>query len=153
MRYSLAVLLLLVPLSAAGHQIHLREFRGAVCYDGDTCYVTMYGLPAPLQSMSVRIRGIDTPERRGKCSRERARALYATGFINSAVRAASKVEFRNLEWGKYGGRLLADLYLDGVSYVDMAIEAQPVGEDGKPDESSAWARRYLGGSRRGWCGS
>ena len=44
--------------------LNMREFRGNVCYDGDTCYVLAPTLPEPLQKMSVRILGIDTPEMR-----------------------------------------------------------------------------------------
>ena len=35
--------------------VEMREFRNKLCYDGDTCYVTMPALPKSLSKMTVRI--------------------------------------------------------------------------------------------------
>ena len=64
-------LLLIMPTTAFADWIQMREFRGNLCYDGDTCYVTVPSLPEELQSMSIRILGIDTPEIRGECETEK----------------------------------------------------------------------------------
>lgn len=45
------------------------------CYDGDTCRVTIPGLHSLLgEKIPIRIRGIDTPEIRGKCEAEKTKA-------------------------------------------------------------------------------
>ena len=88
--------------------------------------------------MSIRILGIDTPEIRGKCSKEKELALKARVFANKAFRSANKIEFKNLQWGKYGGRLLSDVYLDDKLYSKMIID-------------EGLARPYDGKTKKGWC--
>jgi len=118
--------------------LNMREFRGNVCYDGDTCYVIAPTLPEPLQKMSVRILGIDTPEMRAECAEEKKLALKGREFANRMFRAAEKIEFANLKWDKYGGRVLVDVYLDGKLYKDEIINA-------------GLARPYDGGTKESWC--
>ena len=129
----------LIALSAlADDFLNMREFRGNVCYDGDTCYVIAPTLPEPLQKMSVRILGIDTPEMRAECAEEKKLALKGREFANKMFRAAEKIEFANLKWDKYGGRVLVDVYLDGKLYKDEIINA-------------GLARPYDGGTKESWC--
>ena len=118
--------------------LNMREFRGNVCYDGDTCYVIAPTLPEPLQKMSVRILGIDTPEMRAECAEEKKLALKGREFANKMFRAAEKIEFANLKWDKYGGGVLVDVYLDGKFYKDEIINA-------------GLARPYDGGTKESWC--
>ena len=89
----------LSPAAAFGLTIELREYKDRVCYDGDTCYIIIKALPKKLEKMSIRILGIDTPEIRGKCSKEKELALKARVFANKAFRSANKIEFKNLQWG------------------------------------------------------
>ena len=103
--------------------LKMREYRGNLCYDGDTCYVTAPTLPEPLQKMSVRILGIDTPEIRADCESEKKLALKARELANKLFSTAEKIEFANLKWDKYGGRVLVDVYLDGKSYKDEIINS------------------------------
>ena len=116
----------------------LREYKGRVCYDGDTCYVLMPALPKPLQKMSVRVLGIDTPEIRGECKREKELALKARTFANKVFSEARNIKFSDLKWDKYGGRILSNVYIDGYLYADMIINEQ-------------LARPYDGGKKDGWC--
>tara|TARA_B100001939_G_scaffold335684_1_gene337936 strand:+ start:741 stop:1184 length:444 start_codon:yes stop_codon:yes gene_type:complete len=123
---------------ALGAEIKMREFRGNLCYDGDTCYITMPALPQSLSKMSVRILGIDTPEIKGKCNKEKGMALLGRKFANNLFKNARDIEFKNLKWDKYGGRVLADVYLDGNSYSELIIKQK-------------LARPYDGGAKKGWC--
>ena len=118
--------------------LQMREFRNNLCYDGDTCYVIAPTLPEPLQKMSVRILGIDTPEIRAECGEEKKLALKARELANKLFRNANKIEFANLKWDKYGGRVLVDVYLDGKSYKDEII-------------NSGLAKPYDGGTKESWC--
>ena len=81
---------------------------------------------------------IDTPEIRGDCLEEKSLALQGRAFANDMFRNADTIEFRNLKWDKYGGRILADVYIDGMSYKHEIIEA-------------GLAREYDGGKKLGWC--
>jgi endonuclease YncB( thermonuclease family) len=118
-KYNLLILagfLALLPITANAAEIQLREFRDRVCYDGDTCYIDVPFLPDSLRKMSIRILGIDTPEIRGKCDKEKELALEAREFANKAFREANEIDYQDLAWDKYGGRLLTNVYLDGKLY-------------------------------------
>jgi micrococcal nuclease len=139
------IILSIVTLTLAFHSeafsaefLEMREFRGNVCYDGDTCYVLAPSLPEPLQKMSVRILGIDTPEIRGDCDKEKALAKQGRVVANREFREAETIEFRDLKWDKYGGRILSNVYLDGQLYSQKLIDA-------------GLARAYDGGTKKGWC--
>lgn len=134
----LAGFLALIPVTANAAEIQLREFRDRVCYDGDTCYIDVPFLPDSLRKMSIRILGIDTPEIKGKCDKEKELALEAREFANKAFREAKEIDYQDLGWDKYGGRLLTNVYLDGKLYSKMIIDA-------------GLARPYDGGTKEGWC--
>ena len=74
----------------------------------------------------------------GHALEEKDLALQGRAFANDMFRNADTIEFRNLKWDKYGGRILADVYIDGMSYKQEIIEA-------------GLAREYYGGKKIGWC--
>ncbi len=110
--------------------------------DGDTLDVHLPGLPPELQPVKIRVRGIDTPEIRGKCASEKEMARKAKAFtagkIEEAQASAQPIAFANVDWDKYGGRIDADVAVGGKSLADMLVLA-------------GLARRYDGGKRAGWC--
>lgn len=137
--FSLAIFVILFAnLALASDFLQMREFRGNVCYDGDTCYVSAPVLPGKLSKMSVRVLGIDTPEIKGKCEKEKELALIGRQTANELFRAAKTIEFKDLKWDKYGGRILSNVYLDGLLYSDILID-------------KGLARPYDGGAKKGWC--
>ena len=138
MKYIFLLLILIANVAVANDFLELREYRNRLCYDGDTCYVVAKTLPDNLKNMSIRILGIDTPEIRADCTEEKSLALQGRAFANGMFKNADNIEFRNLKWDKYGGRILADVYIDGVSYKDKIIEA-------------GLAREYYGNKKIGWC--
>lgn len=107
----------LFSLNAYSDQLEITEYKGNFCYDGDTCYAILKNVPSELKFVRIRIRGIDTPEIKGKCEAERALAQKAKSYINKALREAHLITLRNLKWGKYGGRIVADLYIDNTNYL------------------------------------
>ena len=108
--------------------------------DGDTLTVNLPGLPPALNPVAVRLRSVDTPESggRAKCASERKLAERATRFTRQAIAAARRIEFEQPSWDKYGGRIDADVWVDGKLLSDQLIAA-------------GLARQYDGGKRRGWC--
>jgi micrococcal nuclease len=48
------------------------------------------------------------------------------------------IEYRDLEWDKYGGRILSNVYLDGELYSKKIIDA-------------GLARPYFGDKKEPWC--
>ena len=109
--------------------------------DGDTVAVDASAdLPPELADLRVRLRGVDTPEKggRAKCDSERDAGQAATAFTERAVAGASTIVVRDLEWGKWGGRVIADLVLNGRSLSESLIAA-------------GHGRAYDGGKRGSWC--
>ena len=108
--------------------------------DGDTLAVSLPGLPEGLNPVAIRVRGIDTPETggRAKCASERNLGGRATDFTREAIRRGSVIEFAEPSWDKYGGRIDADVWIDGELLAQRLIAA-------------GLARSYDGGKRGGWC--
>jgi micrococcal nuclease len=110
--------------------------------DGDTLKVHLPGLPMELQPVKVRVRGIDTPELKGKCASEKVAAKKAGAFTRNVVERANTakrpIHFSRIDWDKYGGRIDADVLVDGRSLADILV-------------SAGLAKRYDGGKRGGWC--
>ena len=109
--------------------------------DGDTVAVDASAdMPPELADVKVRLKGVDTPEKggRAKCDHERDAGQAATAFTAKAVADASVVVVRDPEWGKWGGRVVADLVLDGRSLSSSLIE-------------TGYGRAYNGGRRGSWC--
>ena len=105
-------------------------------YDGDTITVEARIWPGLTWKGGVRVRGVDTPEIRGKCAAEKAAAIAARDFVRAAVGDA--VILAGVARGKYAGRVVADVVLsDGRDLATVLIEA-------------GYAP-YEGGRRREWC--
>ena len=109
--------------------------------DGDTLKVDAGAdMPPELATLSVLVRGVDTPEtgRRAKCEAERRAGRAATAFTAAAIGGATSVTIRNPAWGRYGGWVLADVDVDGRSLAAALIAA-------------GHGRVYDGARRAGWC--
>ena len=107
------------------------------CYDGDTCTFSLPSVhPFFGEKISVRIRGIDTPEIRGKCESEKTKAKAARDFLHNLLRGASQIDLVDAERGKYF-RIIATVQADGVDVVPLMIE-----------RGLGWP--YQGGKRKGW---
>lgn len=78
-----------------------------------------------LASIAVRLRRVDTPEKgqRAKCEAEKRAAFVATDFTKRMIGEAGSVLVRDHSLGKYGGRVIADLILDGSDLSALLIEA------------------------------
>ena len=107
-------------------------------YDGDTFTVEAYPWPGLEAKASVRVNGVDTPEIRGKCEAEKRKAIEAREFVKWLV-LGETVFLQNIKYGKYAGRVVADVKLKGGSSLADKIINQGLG------------REYLGGEREGWC--
>ena len=107
-------------------------------YDGDTFRANLKGYPAIIgEHMSIRINGIDTPELRGKCEKEKQLARKAKQFTVEHLRAAKNITLKNIKRGKYF-RLIADVYIDDVSLGEQLIK-------------QGHAVKYSGKTKQEWC--
>ena len=133
--------LILASVDAAGAaQDEWRSVAGPVSarivriIDGDTLLVDAHPWPGHAVRVSVRLRGIDTPERRSACANERAAADLARVELERLVSGFSTVDLINVSGGKYYGRVLADLRAGTRDVAAAMLE-------------SGLARPYAGGRR------
>ncbi len=105
-------------------------------YDGDTLTVDAEPWPGLTARTKVRVAGVDTPEIRGKCQREKDLAVRARDFVRATVGA--RVRLTDVRLGKYAGRVVADVWVNEQKLSDLLI-AEDLG------------RPYHGGRRVDWC--
>ena len=136
MKKIICVLLFLFPFLLLA-----TEFKDVIwhrCYDGDTCTYTIANVPDIFgYKIPVRVRGIDTPEIRGKCDIEKSRAKQVRDFVRDLHSQATTIELKDCERGKYF-RLVCDVFLDGENLSDILLE-------------NDYTRKYDGGKRESWC--
>ena len=108
-------------------------------YDGDTITFNLPSLhPIIGEKISIRVNGIDTPEIKGKCEKEKYDAKQAKEMVADILKDAEQIVLRNMERGKYF-RIAADVIVDGESLADVLVEA-------------GVAVRYDGGKKiHKWC--
>jgi len=109
--------------------------------DGDTVVISAPFLPAPLKpELAVRVFGVDTPEKghRAQCPSEAQRGEQASAFTKNAVKSTKKHQVVLYGWDKFGGRVLGDMILDGVSLRSELIR-------------NGFAREYYGDAKQSWC--
>jgi len=121
-------------------------------YDGDTIKTDMSSrLPDPLGKVSIRIYGIDTPEKpaasyyetgklgRADCIKEAELALEAKEFVEMIAIGFKKMKVEDFKWGKYGGRIVGKVKIGGVNIADALI-------------NEGLAVPYFGGTKtKDWC--
>ena len=117
-------------------------YKGAIYlqnYDGDTIRFDLPRYP-PIAGKDIRVRvnGIDTPEIKGKCEKEKYDAQQARDMVADILRDAEQITLKNMERGKFF-RIAAEVIVDGENLADMLIEA-------------GMAVRYDGGKKtHKWC--
>ncbi len=125
LRYKFLVLITLLLVSPA-HAKSFGDYQGAVYirnYDGDTVTFNLPGLhPIIGEKISIRVNGIDTPEIRGKCEKEKYDAKQAKEMATDILKDAERIDLKNMKRGKYF-RIAADVIVDGENLGDMLVEA------------------------------
>lgn len=136
-----AIALALVA-SLAALPVYAAEYRWPVTrvVDGDTIEVDLPGLPPELARVKVQVRGVDAPETAttAKCPKERKAGEAAADLTKALIAGADEVTIRDPVWDKWGGRIQADVLIDGRLLARALIEA-------------GHGRPYQGGKREGWC--
>ena len=118
------------------------DYEGAIYvrnYDGDTITFNLPKLhPIIGKKIAVRVNGIDTPEIRGKCDKEKYDAEQAKSMVEDFLKDAERIDLKNMERGKYF-RIVADVYADGENLAEALVD-------------SGMAIRYDGGKKNArWC--
>ncbi len=135
------VLGILSCISLAAESQTLYEFPIIRVIDGDTIAFEYKQLPEPLKpELHLRVWGIDTPEKNflAKCDTEKELGIKATEFTSKLINESKKIQIELKSWDKYGGRVLGNIYLDGVSLRSTLIQ-------------KGYAKEYYGGGKQSWC--
>jgi micrococcal nuclease len=129
------------PRPPAGREVLPGPVKAEVLkvLDGDTLTVRARIWVGQDLEISVRVAGIDTPELRARCDRERILARQARDAVRAAV-VSGRVRLFDVKYGKYAGRVLA------------RVEAEDGRDIAKLLTDAGLARPYDGGKRSGWCG-
>ena len=125
---------------SSSNVIYLDELINV--YDGDTFKANLKGDFQELcgNKMSLRIGGIDTPEKRkikGKVSDLESRAgKLVARYVEDLITSAKQIDLKNVKRGKYF-RFVVDVYLNGESLSEKLI-------------SEGFAKPYNGGQKTKW---
>jgi len=144
-----ALLFALLPLLAAilgtaGPSTAAERMPGPVwgqvtgVIDGDTIEVKLMVWLDQEVVTRVRIDGIDTPEMRGKCQREKDMAEQARQLTEQLL-SQPEVALHDIQHDKYGGRVRARV---------ITRSGQDVGQN---LIDAGLARPYRGAARQPWC--
>lgn len=106
-------------------------------YDGDTVEAVVRLWPGQCIQTKIRLHGIDAPEIRTRRECEKADALHAKAYLQALLDDADHVELLQVENGKYAGRVLGDLLIDGHDAGQIMLR-------------EGLARPYNGGPRKAW---
>ena len=91
------------------------------------------------QNIPIRLRGVDTPEIRGRCDEEKALAIKARDFVRDLVANAESIILQNIGRDDFF-RILADVSVDGVDLARTLIQ-------------NKLGRPYDAGKKESWCDS
>lgn len=107
-------------------------------YDGDTITFDIHGIhPLIGDHIDIRVRGIDTPEIRGKCEQEKIQGRTARKLVESLLRKSKSIRLKDVGREKYF-RVLADVEVDGKNLAEVLIK-------------NGLAVPYDGGTKIDWC--
>ena len=142
-QFILIVLILFFLTATSSHsEQSFGDYEGAIYvrnYDGDTITFNLPNLhPIIGKKIRVRLNGLDTPEIRGKCDKEKYNAEQARDMVTDILKDAERIDLKNMGRGKYF-RIVADVYVDGENLAEALID-------------SGMAVRYDGGKKNArWC--
>ena len=98
--------------------------------------------------ISIRVNGIDTPDIRGKCEKEKYDAKQAQQMVTDILKDADQIVLRNMERGKYF-RIAAEVIVDGESLGDLLVEAS--GDGQRIEGESTLSPYFILGELDGTC--
>ncbi len=135
------IFLILILLASPAHAQEFYVYKPVKITDGDTIKLDV-SKESPLikkLGLSVRIKGIDTPEKgsKAKCDKENVLGQQATKFTNDLV-GNKELLLSEVKNDKYGGRIVANVKVGGV---DIAQELLKKG----------LARVYNREKKKSWC--
>ncbi len=111
-------------------------------YDADTITFNIPDVhPLVGEKISVRVRGLDTPEVKGKLPCEKQAARTAQRLVENLMKNAKRIDLRNVDRDKYF-RILADVFVDEKSIADTIFKNNLAYHyDGGTKQKIDWCKR------------
>jgi len=111
-------------------------------YDGDTITFHIPGVHALLgDNISVRVQGLDTPEKRTKNACEKQAAGVVTDLVAKQLKAAERIDLVDVKRGKYF-RIVARVLVDGRDLGEAIMKTGlAYSYDGGTKSKINWCRR------------
>ena len=135
---------LLVGIVNADHNVfHTEESIMVVplveVIDGDTIRSSLT-LPSPLNKISIRILGMNSPEStwRAKCEEEKSFGIEAKEYLKKFLDGKSVMILKNFKYGTYAGRILAEVYVDDLNIGDHMINKGYAVKSGAKIDKDYW---------------
>lgn len=121
----MALFLLIFLFSCNAEAKNLYVYKVEKITDGDTIKLDTRANSSIIDDLglSVRIYGIDTPEKdpRAKCKKENDLAQQASQFTKDII-GSKEVLIEVKKWDKYGGRVLGIVQVGGLNIGDELIK-------------------------------
>lgn len=105
-------------VNAQAEEFYIYQVDSVI--DGDTIILDTSKESPLIKKLGLRVRilGIDTPEKKGKCQKEKNLALQSQKLTENLI-GKNEIILKNIKWDKFGGRLDATVI---VKNVDIAQE-------------------------------
>jgi endonuclease YncB( thermonuclease family) len=140
------ILALLVAPAKAENLDTMYVYKAIKIIDGDTIALNVNDEKPLIQKLglSVRIRGIDTPEKAplAKCKKENELAEKATKLVNEIVGAMGQNELllSKVKWDKFGGRIDAFVKVNGVDIGKALLVRELAVENNGEKKTKDWCK-------------
>ena len=92
--------------------------------------------------ISIRVNGIDTPDIRGKCEKEKYDAQQAKEMVADILKDAEQITLKNMERGKYF-RIAADVIEELTNLFILHGRPEHIRSDNGPEFTSKAIRKWL----------
>jgi len=118
------ILTCIISIAQAGNKTY-GDFYGVTYvknYDGDTITFDIPYLPPLIgENINIRVDGLDTPEIKGKCKKEKALAKEVRNYVTLLMLNAHQIDLLNTKRGKYF-RIVADVMIDNESLTQILLD-------------------------------
>ena len=123
----LSVVCLLLMLPSGSHAKEMLsgpfDFDLVEVIDGDTFRARVKIWLGQTVTVKVRLKGVDTPEMRGKCAAERKLAQEAKAFAKKWLKE-NQTRLVGVHYGTYAGRVLATAQMKNGDSLSAALLAE-----------------------------
>jgi len=117
-------------------------------YDGDTFFMDFEQIhPLFGKHIGISILNLDTPETRTRNKEEKAFGLVAKAWAKKLLYEATLVTLENCSRDKYGGRVDADVIIDGQNFADIMKEKK-LGYAYRGKKRKDWKKNILERKKR-----